>query len=159
MADGLDERGHVVVERAVVPDEAEQIRDRLKLWCDAADAPDLVVTTGGTGLGPRDVTPEATLEVLHRILPGIPEALRGMGARSTIASYLSRGTAGVRGTTLVVNVAGSPDAARDAVPFLAEVAPHALHVLRGGGHRSIEGAQAQRPHGADGSRGPRGTDE
>jgi molybdenum cofactor synthesis domain-containing protein len=152
LADGLDERGHTIVERAKVPDESQQIQSRLRAWCDGPEAPDLVVTTGGTGLGPRDVTPEATLQVLERVLPGIPEALRALGARSTVASYLSRGVAGVRGHSLIVNVAGSPDAARDAVPFLAEVAPHALHILRGGGHRVEEGARARKPGGESAGR-------
>lgn len=151
LADGLDERGCAIVERAAVPDEKDRIQAAIRAWCDRPQPPDLVVTTGGTGLGPRDITPEATVEILDRLVPGIPEALRTMGARSTIASFLSRGAAGLRGQTLVVNVAGSPDAARDAVPFLAEIAPHALHILAGGGHRSEEGAVAERPPGEPGS--------
>lgn len=142
------------MKRAAVPDEHERIQATIREWCDRPDAPDLVVTTGGTGLGPRDITPEATTAVLERAVPGIPEALRTMGARSTIASFLSRGVAGVRGRTLIVNVAGSPDAARDAVPFLAEIAPHAFHILGGGGHRTDEGALAERPPGGNPRPGP-----
>jgi len=147
LTSGLDERGHRVVARDVVPDETERISGRLLAWCDGPDAPDLVVTTGGTGLGPRDVTPEATAAVVQRTVPGIAEALRALGARSTTASYLSRGIAGVRGRTLIVNVPGSPGAARDAVPFLAEIAPHAQHVLAGGGHEPVQGEAARRPEG------------
>lgn len=95
----------------------------------------LVVTTGGTGLGPRDMTPEATLEVLDRVVPGIAEALRADAVRRGVpAGVLSRGVAGTIGRTLVVNVAGSTGAARDALEVLADVLPHALSQLAGGDH-------------------------
>ncbi|MCL6596009.1 MAG: MogA/MoaB family molybdenum cofactor biosynthesis protein [Firmicutes bacterium] len=153
IAEGLRARGMVVAERAVVPDDAEAIRRRLLDWCDGPAPPQVVVTLGGTGLGPRDVTPEATRAVLDREAPGLAEALRAAGARATLAAYLSRGVAGVRGRTLVVNVAGSEGAAQDAVELLGRLLPHAAHVLAGGGHEAGEGWAAARPPGVGGRGG------
>ena len=101
--------GWALVERPIVPDEAAQISDALRAWADA-DAADLVVTTGGTGLSPRDVTPEATEMVLEREAPGIPEAMRMAAAAKFPRAALSRGVAGTRKRTLIVNRPGSPAA-------------------------------------------------
>jgi molybdenum cofactor synthesis domain-containing protein len=129
---GLRELGLAVDDAVVVPDGApveRALRDA------AAAGVALVVTTGGTGLGPRDRTPEATLAVVERVVPGIAEALRADAVRRGVAAgVLSRGVAGVAGRTLVVNVAGSTGAVRDALEVLAGVLPHALAQLAGGDH-------------------------
>lgn len=115
---------------SVIPDDAAAVAEALR---EAADAEvDLVLTTGGTGLGPRDVTPEATAAVLERRAPGIADLVRAAGTVPTAA--LSRGVAGTVGRTLVVNLAGSPGAVRDGVAALAPLLPHAVSQLRGGDH-------------------------
>lgn len=129
---GLRELGLAVDDAVVVPDGApveRALRDAV------AAGVALVVTSGGTGLGPRDRTPEATLAVVERVVPGIAEALRADAVRRGVAAgVLSRGVAGVTGGTLVVNVAGSTGAVRDALEVLAGVLPHALAQLAGGDH-------------------------
>ncbi len=122
--------GWVVAERAVVPDEEAAIAAALAEWADD-DVADVVLTTGGTGLTARDVTPEATRRVLERDAPGIAEAIRRRGADSTPFTWLSRGLAGVRGRTLVVNLPGSTGGVRDGLDVLAELVPHAVQLLRG----------------------------
>jgi molybdopterin adenylyltransferase len=114
----------------VVPDDREVIRQRLISWADD-DGLDLIVTTGGTGLGPRDVTPEATREAIDYPAPGLAEAMRLEGLKHTPMAMLSRAVAGVRGRTLIVNVPGSPGSVRENLSVLLPVLPHALEVLRG----------------------------
>jgi len=118
------------VERRVVPDEREMIAEAVAELAD--DAP-LVLTTRGTGLGPRDVTPEATLEVVDRVAPGIAEALRADSIAKTPHGLLSRGVAGVRGATLVVNLPGSTGGCRDGYAVLRPALEHALSLLAGEG--------------------------
>lgn len=118
------------VERRIVPDEREMIAEAV---AELADGAALVLTTGGTGLGPRDVTPEATLEVVDRIAPGIAEALRADSIAKTPHGLLSRGVAGVRGPALVVNLPGSTGGCRDGYAVLRPALEHALSLLAGEG--------------------------
>lgn len=127
----LRELGLEVGEPVVVPDEVEAVQEALRA---AASSYDLVVTTGGTGLSPRDVTPEATRPLLDREVPGIGEALRQRSADRVPTSVLSRGLVGTIGTTLVVNLPGSTGGVRDGVAVLAPVVEHALAQLRGSDH-------------------------
>ena len=125
-----EERGWSVLAYHVVPDEPEAIAARLTAWSDD-DGLDLIVTTGGTGLSPRDTTPEATLAVAQRLVPGIPEAMRAASLALTPHAMLSRGVAVIRGRTLIVNLPGSPKGARENLAAVAAALPHALEKLRG----------------------------
>lgn len=121
---------HRVVHRAVVPDRSELIAAALARLADGDDV-DMILTTGGTGLTLRDVTPEATRAVLERDAPGIAEAIRQHGAHTTPYTWLSRGVAGTRGRTLIVNLPGSQGGVRDGLAVLETIAPHAVQLLRG----------------------------
>jgi molybdenum cofactor synthesis domain-containing protein len=125
----VTDAGHEVVARAVVADEQTEIEELLREWS-ARDGVDVVLTTGGTGLGPRDVTPEATRAIIDRDAPGIAEAMRAAGMRATPFAALSRQVAGARGTTLIVNLPGSPKAAAECLEAVIEILPHAVEMLR-----------------------------
>jgi molybdopterin adenylyltransferase len=114
----------------VVPDEADRIAATLRSWSDARDV-DLILTTGGTGLAARDVTPEATLDVAERLAPGIAEAMRAEGMRHTQKAMLSRGVAVVRVRTLIINLPGSEKGVRESLGAVLNVLPHAVELLQG----------------------------
>lgn len=125
----LGEAGYQVVETALVPDERPEIEAALIRLADRAA---LVVTTGGTGFSPRDVTPEATLAVCERMAPGIPEAMRAASLAITPRAMLSRAAAGIRGGSLILNLPGSPKAARENLEAVLPALEHGLKMLRGG---------------------------
>ncbi len=124
----LSAAGYSPVELVVVPDGVKPVSEALARLCEGAS---LVLTTGGTGLSPRDFTPEATAAVCERLVPGIPEMLRARSARTAPAAWLGRGCAGIRGSALVINLPGGLKAVGECVEFLLPLLPHALEVLRG----------------------------
>ena len=113
---------------AIVPDEQERIASTLREWSDTRHL-NLVLTTGGTGLAPRDITPEATRTVIEREAPGIAEALRAISLQYTRTAMLSRGIAGVRGRTLIINLPGSPKAVKECLEYALPTLPHAINLL------------------------------
>jgi molybdopterin adenylyltransferase len=141
LADLLRDLGAEVVARTIVPDEPEQIQAALVRLADELRV-DLVLTTGGTGFTPRDRTPEATRAVIEREAPGLAEALRMDGYRRTPMAILSRGTAGLRGQTLIVNLPGSPRAVREGMQVLTPILPHAVQMARGEDTEHHEGSRA-----------------
>jgi molybdopterin adenylyltransferase len=119
-----------VMVRSIVPDETGLIAGKLARWSDSAEV-DVVITTGGTGLSARDVTPEATAAVIERSVPGIAEALRARSAKKFPRAWLSRGIAGIRGQTLIVNLPGSTGGVKDGLAVLDDLLDHAVAILRG----------------------------
>lgn len=133
LREALTSRGEEVVATAVVRDEMEDIQAELMRWSDEL-AVDVVLTTGGTGLGPRDVTPEATESVLDRKAPGIAEAMRMRSLETVQTAMLSRGTAGIRKRTLIINLPGSPQGAEECFEVVWPVLEHAVDMMAGKGH-------------------------
>lgn len=129
----LGEAGFEVVYRAIVPDEQEQISAELTACADERHI-DLIITTGGTGLSPRDVTPEATLAVLEREIRAIPVAMWVEGLRHTPRAMLSRAVAGTRGSSLIINLPGSEKAARENLSAVTGALEHAMHMIAAKGH-------------------------
>jgi molybdenum cofactor synthesis domain-containing protein len=131
----------------ILPDDLESIAATLSMWADSGEL-DLIVTTGGTGLAPRDVTPEATLRVVDRLAPGLAELMRTEGLRHTPMAALSRAVVGVRGRTLIVNLPGSEKGVRENLMVLLPLLPHAVETLRdAAGDHTADGAatRAQSP--------------
>ena len=126
----MDREDFQELRRGIVPDESDLISGRLREWCDGGDF-DLILTTGGTGLGPRDVTPEATKAVLDIEVPGIAEAMRIQTLKNTPLSMLSRSVSGVRSGCLIVNLPGSPKAVRETLEVALEAIPHGLEMVKG----------------------------
>jgi molybdopterin adenylyltransferase len=124
--------GGQVVEYVVVPDVYSLVSEHLTRLVDELDL-DLILTTGGTGLGPRDVTPEATRSVIDREVPGLAEAMRAISMKKTPRAILSRAMAGTRGQSLIINLPGSPKGVRECLEAVIDILPHALEILRGGG--------------------------
>ena len=131
-------RGWEVAVAAILPDEMKEVADLLAKWADRGDL-DLILTTGGTGFAPRDVTPEATLLVIDRQAPGLAEAMRAASLQLTPHAMLSRAAAGIRKRTLIVNLPGSPKGAVENLDVIAPVLPHAAQLLR-------EDPEAERGH-------------
>ena len=119
-----------VTEYTVVPDEKDMIVAKLIEWSDK-DGLDMIITTGGTGLAPRDVTPEATLDVIDRTVPGFSETMRAQSVSKTPHAMLSREVCGTRGKTLIINLPGSPKAVRECLHTILPALPHAIEVLKG----------------------------
>ncbi|HUS07670.1 MAG TPA: MogA/MoaB family molybdenum cofactor biosynthesis protein [Bryobacteraceae bacterium] len=124
------------VTAAVVPDEVDRIAQRIAALADSGDV-DVIFTTGGTGIAARDVTPEATLGVIEREIPGIAECIRMEGRRATPKSILSRGVAGTRGLSLIVNLPGSPAGAVDSLDLIVDLVPHVVELLHGNTEHGI----------------------
>ena len=134
-------QGWQVVNTSIVPDDRAVIEGILVQWCDAPGV-DLILTTGGTGFAPRDITPEATLAVIERSAPGLAEAMRAESLKVTPHAMLSRAVAGIRVRTLIVNLPGSPKAAVENLQTIIPVLPHAVELLREDpesekGHRKV----------------------
>jgi len=134
-------QGWHVVRREIVADDLSIIQNRLTAWADSGEM-DVILTTGGTGFSPRDVTPEATAAVLDRLAPGLAEAMRAASLKTTPHAMLSRATSGIRGKTLVVNLPGSPKGALENLQIILPVLPHAVQLLSDdsqaeAGHRLI----------------------
>jgi molybdopterin adenylyltransferase len=127
----VSKRGWPVIAREIVPDEASDIEAKLRYFSDELGA-DLVLTTGGTGLSPRDVTPEATHRVIDREAPGFVEAMRAASLQVTPHAMLSRAVSGIRASTLIINLPGSPRAVRENLEVILPALPHGLEKLRGG---------------------------
>jgi molybdenum cofactor synthesis domain-containing protein len=126
----VSQLGMEIAKYEVVPDEAEVISGKLVEWCDEVGL-DLIVTSGGTGLSPRDVTPEATLAVIEKTIPGLTEAMRMDTMKKKPEAILSRAVAGSRGKCLIVNLPGSPKAVKECLEVIMPVLPHALEVIGG----------------------------
>lgn len=126
----LEEQGYIVVDRRIIPDDYQQIRETLIHYADDLDIC-LALTTGGTGFSPRDITPEATLSVVERQAPGIPEAMRSASLQITPRACLSRETAGIRGRTLIVNLPGSRKASIENISAVLPSLRHGIDILRG----------------------------
>src|ERR1700723_4635735 len=135
VASRCKELGWEIVSTTVLADEPIAIEAFLKKAADAGDgAVDLILTPGGTGVGPRDVTPEATIAVVERLIPGFGEHMRSEGAKKTPRAILSRAGAGIRATTIIINLPGSPRGAVESLDAIAEFLPHAVSILHGARH-------------------------
>ena len=130
LAEAVEAQGWVVTQTDIIQDDLLSLRDRLANWADRGDL-DVILTTGGTGFSPRDVTPEASQAVYERSAPGIAEAMRSVSLTITPHAMLSRATAGIRKRTLIINLPGSPKAALENFQIIVPVLPHAVQLLKG----------------------------
>lgn len=139
-----DESGKIIIEiikdidgedarYEIVPDEISLIKERLLFYCDDLKV-DFVFTTGGTGFSNRDVTPEATSQVIEKVIPGIPELMRLEGLKKTRNAMLARGISGIRKNTIIINLPGSPKAVKESLAAILNILPHALDMLKGASH-------------------------
>ncbi len=135
VADRCRQLGWTIVSIVVRADDREAIEEFLRLAADSNIA-DAILTTGGTGLGPRDVTPEATEAVVDRLIPGFPEHMHAAGREKTPRAILSRGAAGIRGKTIILNLPGSPHGAVESLDAVADLLPHAVDIIHGARHDS-----------------------
>ena len=133
ISDILVKNGYQVCEKKIVADDMKKIGSELIYFSDEIGV-DVVFTTGGTGLGPRDITPEATIAVCEKMVPGLGELMRAKGLEKTPNAILSRSIAGIRGKTLIVNLPGSPKAVRQCLEIILNVLPHSVEMINGGGH-------------------------
>ncbi len=130
MKDSLSPLGSHVVKYEIIPDERDVIASKLAEWADEGSI-DVILTTGGTGLGQRDVTPEATLSIVDRVVPGFAEAMRAETLNKTPMSMLSRAVAGVKGKCLIINLPGSPKAVKECLEVILPAIPHAVEIIKG----------------------------
>jgi len=128
--DSLSSLDIIVVKYEVIPDEKDVIAGKLAEWANEGSM-DIILTTGGTGLGPRDVTPEATLSIVDKVVPGLTETMRAETFAVTPSAILSRAVAGVRGKCLIINLPGSPKAVRECLEVILPVIPHAVEIIKG----------------------------
>ena len=138
----IQKHGWQIILTEIVPDDLQAIQTRLTAWSDNGDV-DIILTTGGTGFAPRDITPEATLGIVERQAPGLAEAMRAESYVVTPHAMLSRGTAGIRGRTIIINLPGSPKAAIENLTTITPVLEHAVDLLRESptseqGHRMLD---------------------
>jgi molybdenum cofactor synthesis domain-containing protein len=130
MREGVAQMGGKVVKYEIVPDEKAVIATHLAEWADSGKI-DIILTTGGTGLSARDVTPEATLSIIDRSIPGIPEAMRAESLKKTPNAMLSRAVAGQRAKCIIINMPGSPKAVRECLDVIIAAVPHAIEIING----------------------------
>jgi molybdopterin adenylyltransferase len=126
----ITEKGGSMSRKGIIPDDIQTIKDTLTAWADSGDI-DVLLTTGGTGFSPRDVTPEATRAVVERLTPGLDEAMRARSLQITPHAMLSRAISGIRNTTLIINLPGSPKAALENFEVIFPVLQHAIQLLNG----------------------------
>ena len=133
IAEMLPDNDFQVSKKIIVPDDMQEIANELINFCDN-DEIDIVFTTGGTGLGPHDITPEATASISDKLVPGISEIIRAEGFKKTPYAALSRGISCIRKNTLIVNLPGSPKGVRESLEVILSFIPHAIKMMHGGGH-------------------------
>ena len=133
IVDMLNESKFLITQQKIVPDDSQKIANELIHFSDN-ESIDMVLTTGGTGLGPNDVTPEATASISDKHVPGIGEIIRSEGFKKTPNAVLSRGIACIRKNTLIINLPGSPKGVRESLEVILTVIPHAIEMMHGGGH-------------------------
>jgi len=131
--DILTGTGFEIYDKKIVADVHEAVADELKYFSDETDV-DIVLTTGGTGLGPRDVTPQATKSVCERLVPGLSEVMRAEGLKKTRNAVLSRALAGTRNKTLIINLPGSPKGVKESLEVILDILPHAVDMMQDKGH-------------------------